>query len=137
METVVFGKRVVEHLESGGGGRAAPSKHAIPCEPAGRGTLSIEKVQRLMWDECGIERTGTGLGRALGAITEASSLEASPGPSPANRRRHEEQRGMNRLARLMMNAALLREESRGSHYRSDFPEMNDAEWRRHLVFRRG
>jgi succinate dehydrogenase/fumarate reductase flavoprotein subunit len=44
---------------------------------------------------------------------------------------------MNRLARLMMNAALLRVESRGSHYRSDFPEMNDAEWRRHLVFRRG
>jgi L-aspartate oxidase len=37
--------------------------------------------------------------------------------------------------RLMAEAAQIREESRGAHYRTDFPEPRDA-WRRHIVFRR-
>ena len=37
--------------------------------------------------------------------------------------------------RLVTEAALLREESRGAHWRSDFPEARE-EWRRHIVFRR-
>jgi L-aspartate oxidase len=37
------------------------------------------------------------------------------------------------VARLMIWAALEREESRGVHYRSDFPERDDARWRRHLT----
>jgi L-aspartate oxidase len=36
-------------------------------------------------------------------------------------------------ARLMIWAALRREESRGVHYRSDFPQRDDASWRRHLA----
>jgi L-aspartate oxidase len=37
-------------------------------------------------------------------------------------------------ARLMTEAALLREESRGAHYRSDFPSSSEK-WKRHIVFR--
>jgi L-aspartate oxidase len=36
----------------------------------------------------------------------------------------------------MAEAALAREESRGAHYRTDFPTRRD-EWRRHITFRRG
>jgi L-aspartate oxidase len=37
------------------------------------------------------------------------------------------------IARLMIGAALLREESRGVHFRSDFPKRDDARWQRHVV----
>lgn len=36
------------------------------------------------------------------------------------------------VARLMIHAALTREESRGTHYRADFPETNDRDWRLHV-----
>lgn len=36
------------------------------------------------------------------------------------------------IARLMIGAALVREESRGVHFRSDFPKREDARWQRHL-----
>src|SRR5262249_39930388 len=37
------------------------------------------------------------------------------------------------IARLMTPPALLRGEPRGVHFRSDFPERNDAAWQRHIV----
>jgi len=37
------------------------------------------------------------------------------------------------IARLMIDSALAREESRGVHYRSDFPDRDDARWQRHIA----
>jgi len=37
------------------------------------------------------------------------------------------------VAEMVTKSALLRNESRGSHYRSDFPEMNDKEWTKNIV----
>ncbi|REJ67890.1 MAG: L-aspartate oxidase [Planctomycetota bacterium] len=41
------------------------------------------------------------------------------------------------VARLMVAGALAREETRGVHQRTDFPDTDDGAWRRHLAFRRG
>ena len=40
------------------------------------------------------------------------------------------------VARLMIRGATLREETRGVHVRTDFPQTDDEHWQRHLAFRR-
>jgi L-aspartate oxidase len=54
----------------------------------------------------------------------------------ANDRPSHELANMTLADRLVAEAALIREESRGAHYRTDFPAPRD-EWLRHIVFRRG
>ena len=39
-------------------------------------------------------------------------------------------------AMLATEAAMMREESRGGHFREDFPRMDDQQWRSHIVFQR-
>jgi L-aspartate oxidase len=41
------------------------------------------------------------------------------------------------VARLVIEAALLREETRGVHLRTDFPEPDDLRWKRRITFHRG
>ena len=41
------------------------------------------------------------------------------------------------VARLMIDAAFRREETRGAHYRIEFPQTDNARWRRHVTFQRG
>jgi L-aspartate oxidase len=130
METVVFGKRVVEHLAPGGGGCAEPSPDVNRISDDGKAAPSHEALQRLMWDAAGIERNAAGLRQA---IAETAAWPAAP--IPAGRATFE-RRQMATVARLMLRAALTRTESRGAHFRSDFPERDDAHWRRRQVFRR-
>ncbi len=130
METVVFGKRVVEHIESGEGGAAAESD-AEAVEPGEHMAPTIEEVQQLMWRAAGIERDRAELCSAI----EETGGWADSGPEVPSRGGFERQQ-LSLLATLVLRAALARTESRGAHFRRDFPERNDREWARHLVYRR-
>ena len=83
-----------------------------------------------MWDKVGIVRDGDGLQYA----TQHLAAWRAALPTPHDRPSHE-LANMLLVGRLMAVAALEREESRGAHYRTDFPERRE-DWRRHITFRR-
>lgn len=128
METIVFGKRAVEHIAAGGGGSAPKTASVVPVCAPGTAAPSHAALQALMWDGAGIERTGKAMRDAL------SEIEHWPAATGDVTRPGFEQRQMAVMASLMLRAALARTESRGGHYRGDFPETDDAHWKRQQVF---
>ena len=144
LEGLVFGRRVVEHVRSRAGETASPCSAAIvgavppsplsasvresapiPSEPP-----TLSQLQSLMWENVGIVRDGQSLSRSL--LTMAGWSAALP---PPRERAEHELSNMLLVGQLMAAAALERRESRGAHYRSDFPSQ-DASFERHIVFRR-
>jgi L-aspartate oxidase len=135
LEVLVFGKRIVERAKQ----NADPSVHAtsdlfrLSERGSGAGPsipLSQTALESLLWENVGIVRSGD-------RLEEASDILAAWERSlklPTDRPSHE-LANMVLVGRLIAEAALIRTESRGAHFRSDFPEALDA-WRRHIVFRK-
>ena len=84
-----------------------------------------------MWRYVGIMRNGKELTAAVAA------LENKKLPRSEQRGRHEyEHSNLHCHASLMARSALAREESRGSHYRSDFPYRDDDLFQKHSRIQR-
>ncbi len=135
LETIVFAHRAVERLLNPPRPvplPPAPTSDAIallPLTPDGHVPEATE-VKELMWQDVGIVRSAESLTRAVATLRRwAASV-----PRPTDREGYE-LRSIITCARLASEAALMREESRGAHYRTDFPEPREA-WRRHIVFRK-
>jgi L-aspartate oxidase len=92
---------------------------------------AIERVRELMWKSVGIFRDGPGLREAVCELDGGWRwLREQPEPrTPAEARLV----SVLTVARLMARAALRREESRGAHYRADFSERDDVQWRKHVA----
>jgi succinate dehydrogenase / fumarate reductase flavoprotein subunit/fumarate reductase flavoprotein subunit len=96
------------------------------------------ELKEVMWEGCGVVRARKGLLRARDKIEELEKKAADvavSGPAQANYAWQEALDVSNQLtvARSMVESALIREESRGSHFRSDFPEQDDERWLRFIV----
>jgi L-aspartate oxidase len=88
--------------------------------------LAVRKrVKRLMWERVGILRSHASIARALWEFEQIA--RASLRPSSRN---------FLTVATLIARAALWRTESRGAHYRTDFPRKDDEHWRGHSIIRR-
>ena len=139
LEGLVFGARAgraaaaeyaraapVARVASGGGDGA---EHAVMSERnAGEIALAVRKrVRRLMWERVGILRSRQSLVRALGEFEQIERARSLRTPS----------RNFVAVALLVARSALWREESRGAHFRHDFPARDDARWRIHSIARQG
>ena len=137
MEVLVFSKRIMQRTERGtvadtsGEGKVEPSYYTIPQrEVSGKTSpLSLTALQTLMWEKVGIVRSRETLEEAANILAAwEKTLE-----KPSDRSSYE----LNNLvltARLMTEAALIREESRGAHFRTDYPQPS-SDWLKHIIFR--
>jgi L-aspartate oxidase len=94
----------------------------------------IQKLQEIMNQDVGIARNKEGLSTALASISEMQ--EQLKGVEISGML-ITEIKNMLTLSNMVVKAALLREESRGAHYRSDFPNLDDKNWQKNIVFRGG
>jgi len=89
--------------------------------------LAPDAVRDVMWRCAGLFRDRDGLSSAAAALDAAAGSVFADTPDGAC------QRQLVTVARLVAHAALRREESRGGHFRADFPERDDLHWKVHLV----
>jgi succinate dehydrogenase/fumarate reductase flavoprotein subunit len=109
----------------------------------GENIFSIRReVESLMWDEGGIVRSGPGLESVIASLEELG-LRAAQASVPDilvyNQAWQEwlDVRSILTVAQLTCRSALARRESRGSHYRSDYPEANDHDWLCNVLIQQG
>lgn len=129
LEGLVFGARAGEAAAEDSGQWlvvSGPSEGEPPRKRKTAVSTAVRKrVKRVMWERVGILRDRESLERA---ITEFEQIEAADLSTSS--------RNFVTLALLVARAALWREESRGGHYRSDFPEQR-GEFRVHSIQRQG
>jgi len=136
LEVLVFSKRIIEETRKGARAKTstASQNKEVHCSLSQRRAAdsapppSLSALQQLLWNKVGIIRDKEGLMEAADTLAAwQKSL-----PKPTDRPSYE----LNNLvltARLITEAALMREESRGAHFRSDFPQSS-PQWQRHIVF---
>jgi len=141
LEGLVYGARAARAMieqkssfqpaQRTGGGATTPAP--LPSQSAARATEGptdveklVAKVRSIMWDKVGIIRSGNELSEAVKRLDTFTLLLTA-----ARSRPHCEAQNILEVARLIARSALAREESRGAHYRTDFPLKNDVAAPRH------
>lgn len=125
LEGLVFGRRVALDVE-GHAGTGPPARVEVPEDgldlPVVAGPV-VGDLRQLMWERVGLIRTRDGLEEARDDLLEMEHVLT----------RTITGRNASELGMLMLMAALRRSESRGGHYRADFPEEDPEQAARGLV----
>ena len=130
LEGLVFAERVARDLQ-----RQRPRRHQRPPRSGswdvpplldrGAAQVAADSVRRTMWNHAAIDRSERGLQTCL---DDLASIEARL-PQGAT-----EEVNLVQCARLIAHAALMREESRGGHFRSDFPTARRSWAGKHILW---
>jgi L-aspartate oxidase len=134
LEVLVFSKRIVEKAENKKIKSTAREVKEVKCTLPERkpsssvGPVNRRSLQELMWSKVGIIRDGPGLDQAVNIL--AAWQYCLPEPTD---RHTDELNNLVLTGRLVAEAALIREESRGAHFRSDFPHHSQT-WEKHITF---
>ncbi len=96
----------------------------------GRAVELVREIKRVCWENAGIVREGGLLEEARGELAGiARGLTACGGSEPARLVEAVEAENMCLSAQAVVESALARTESRGAHYRTDYPDADEARWR--------
>jgi L-aspartate oxidase len=127
LEGLVFPERIVSVLAAGLPARrdpVAPSRRVGLVAAADR-----RPMQQLMTEGVGVLRGAASMGQAIEGLGRLVIGDAADGRSTEAW----EATNLHALSSVLAAHALVREETRGSHWREDFPEVDDRRWRVRLV----
>lgn len=136
LEGLVFGARAAQAMLAD----ALPLAAVEPAEVAGSHVLEdkeleaervIAELQAAMWADAGLLRDETSLRQGLAAQAKLSARIAELACTGS--RRIGEAQSLCTVAHAILQSALARTESRGAHFRNDFPRRDDANFCRHSV----
>jgi len=132
LEVVVFAKRILQRTREGARPPEAGKRERFSLSerkpPGAIPPPSLSALQSLMWDRVGMVRSREGLEEATSVLASWQKTIEKPSDRPSY-----ELNNLILAGRLMAEAALIREESRGAHFRSDFPQPS-PDWQRHITF---
>ncbi|MFH1652166.1 MAG: L-aspartate oxidase [Chloroflexota bacterium] len=138
LEAVVFSRRTIDRTVRGatpepGTGNLKELRATLLEGPVCGELSELDRpsLQRLLGEKVGIIRDGGGLNVAAETLAGWQQRLPSPTDCPQH-----ELDNLVLVGRLLTAAALLREESRGAHFRADFPQRS-AQWRQHIVLKKG
>ncbi|MCL0076095.1 FAD-binding protein, partial [Dehalococcoidia bacterium] len=133
MEVLVFSKRIIERAKEGAMAKSAVEERHFTLRKYDTSRITtplrLAILQSLLWDNAGIIRSKEKLEEA--ALVLAAWYDTLQTPTD---RPYYELCNMVLAGRLLIEAALIREESRGAHFRVDFPQPSAA-WEKHIIFR--
>ncbi len=132
LEGLVFGARAGQTMREELKNTAKPCL-SLPVEPTSGASENdseqlVREIQELMWNKVGIVRTRQGLTEAMQQLQAAT--DKLP---PATSRRNGETGNIHTAALLITRSALARLESRGAHYRTDYPAHDDSRFKKHSI----
>jgi L-aspartate oxidase len=138
LEGLVFGARAAQAMLSD----AAPPVTAQPpqsapvqltAEELARVEALIAGLQASMWAYAGLLREESTLRLGLAAQADCAAQLAEFVRLGKNGRRLAEALAISKVAHAILQSALARTESRGAHYRNDYPQRDDAHFQKHSV----
>jgi succinate dehydrogenase/fumarate reductase flavoprotein subunit len=98
----------------------------------------MKQLQKALWEKAGIIRNRQGITQT---IKEVKAIQAEACGQPIGNNPNEVKRSLELqsaigVSLLILQSALKREESRGAHFREDFPDQDDEHWKGHIQLRR-
>jgi L-aspartate oxidase len=146
LEGLVFGARAAKAMLADGlpQSPALPQAQGPAGPPAPADTLTaveegeVEKIvaglQAAMWAYAGLLREESGLRQGLAAQEACAAALATIAAGGKSGRHLAEAQAMSRVANAILHSALARTESRGAHFRNDYPRRDDENFQKHSLF---
>jgi L-aspartate oxidase len=135
LEGLVFGARAGCAMREDASRGTSSSRSPVPAPTTKGERFAPDPVEltRIMWLEVGLFRDRDGLTRALAVLEPAwKDLDALLRGGAVLDPQDWRTASILTVGRLIARAALRREESRGGHYRGDFPDRDDVHWKKRV-----
>jgi L-aspartate oxidase len=134
LEGLVFGSRAAEAMagETALGKQIPARPKQVPSHEPRDFSGPLMELQQLMWNRAGLLRDAEGLKAASAELPRLSR----PWRGSCLTRALMEYRNLHTVSHMIVQSALGRQESRGAHYRNDFPRRDDERFARHSILQK-